>query len=401
MSIVKKRIGRSLLLQEVEKLLGEGMQDHITKNNIRVIGQPIPAKDDLDEQNWDNPDRFNFEYEMGLAPDFDVDFKKKVKVVYNTIKIDDKLLDKEVEQMRRRFGKLEDTEVSGENDMLLGDLIELDADGNIVEGGIMARATITLEYLDDKATKKKLVGVKVGDEIKVDPHKVSSGHDDLARMLNISHDEVHGITDDFLFRVAEVKTMKLAELNKELYDRLYGEGEVADEEAMRAKISEQLTKHYAKDSDRLYVRNVLQYFVDKLKLKLPDEFIKRWIKTTSEEPVEDSKLEEDYPDYSKGLKEQLVSDRIVEKFGLEAKFDEIREMAISQLTRQYAMYGMPLPEGPDLESMLNRFLSDRQELRRLRDQIIEEKLVNHFKEMLSPKEKSISYDDFVKLAQNS
>jgi trigger factor len=401
MSIVKKRIGRSLLLQEVEKLLGEGMQDHITKNNIRVIGQPIPAKDDLDDQNWDKPDRFNFEYELGLAPEFDVDFKKKVKVTYNLIKVNDELIDKEVEQMRRRFGKLQDTNVSGEKDLLLGDLVELDENGNILEAGKMARATVSLEYLKDKATQKKLMGVKIGDEIKVDPHKISSGHDDLARMLNISHDEVHDLKSDFLFRVSEVKTMILAELNEELFKRLYGEGEVSDEKGMREKIKQQLSSHYATDSDRLYVRNVLNYFVDKLKLKLPDAFIKRWIKATSQEPVEDSKLEADYPDYSKGLKEQLVSDRIVEKFGLEAKFDEIRQSAVDQLSRQYAMYGMPLPEGPDLEGMLNRFLSDREELRRLRDQIVEQKLVNHFKEMLSPKEKTISYDDFVKLAQNS
>jgi len=400
MGIVKKRIGRSLLLQEVEKLLGQGMQEHIDKNNIRVIGQPIPANDDLDKQNWEAPERFNFEYEMGLVPDFEVEFKKKAKIARNIIKVDDKLLDKEVEQMRRRFGKLEDTAVSESKDMLLGDLIELDAEGNVQEGGLMARATTSLEFLEDKATVKKLTGLKVGDEVTVDPHKITSGHDDLAKMLNISPEEVRELKSDFTYRINEVKRMALAEMNQEFFDRMYGKDTVTDEQGMRLKLKEQLEGYYVKDTDRLYVRDVLGYYVEKLKLKLPDDFIKRWIKATSEEPVEEEKLEADYPNYSKGLKEQLVSDRIVEKFGLEAKFDEIKVAATQQLSQQYAMYGMPLPEGPELDNMLQRFMSDRNELRRFRDQIVEEKLVNHFKEMLSPKDKSISYDDFVNLAQN-
>ena len=341
MGLVKKRIGRSLLLKEVEKLLGQGMQDHISKNNIRVIGQPIPANDDLEKQNWESPERFNFEYEMGLVPDFEVDFSKKVKVARSIIKIDNKLLDKEVEQMRRRFGKLEETEVSGAKDMLIGDLVELDADGNIVEGGLMARATTSLEFLEDKPTVKKLTGLKVGDEVKVDPHKITSGHDDLAKMLNISHEQVHELKNDFTYRIAEVKSMALAELNQDFYDRMYGKDEVKDEAGLRVKLTEQLEGYYVKDTDRLYVRHVLEYFVEKLKLKLPDDFIKRWIKATSEEPVVEAKLEEDYPNYSIGLKQQLVSDKIVEKFGLEAKGDEIKVAATQQLNRQYAMYGMP------------------------------------------------------------
>ena len=318
----------------------------------------------------------------------------------NLIKVDNKLLDKEVEQMRRRFGKLEETIVSEDKDMLLGDLVQLDDDGNTLEGGLMARATTSLEFLEDKATKKKLVGLKVGDEVTVDPHKITTGHDDLARMLNISHEEVHELKSQFSYQISEVKRMALAEMNQEFFDRMYGKDEVKDEQDMRAKLKEQLEAHYAKDTDRLYVRDVIVHFVEKLKLKLPDDFIKRWIKATSEESIEQEKLEADYPDYSKGLKEQLVSDRIVEKFGLEAKFDEIKVAATQQLSQQYAMYGIPLPEGPELDNMLQRFMSDRNELRRFRDQIVDEKLVNHFKEMLSPKEKSISYDDFVNLAKN-
>lgn len=401
LGIIKKRIGKSLLLQEIEKLLGQGMQDHIAKNNIRVIGQPIPATDDLDEQNWEQPDRFNFEYEMGLAPEIEIDFKKKVKVARQLIKLDDKRIDKEVDQLRRRFGKLEDAEVSEDNDMVLGELIELDEEGNIKEGGLMAKATSSLEFLEDKPTVKKLTGLKVGEEVTVDPHKITSSHDDLARMLNISHEEVHNLKSEFLYRITEVKRMALAALDQEFFDRVHGKDEVKTEAEMRAKLKERLEKSYVNDTDKLYVRQVLAHFMEKLKLKLPDEFIKRWIKATSENPVEDSELEADYPNYSKGLKEQLLSDHIVDKFGLEAKFDEIKMACSETLARQYAMYGMPLPQGEELEGMLQRFLSNRDEVRRFRDQIVEQKLVNHFKEMLSPKEKTISYDDFVNLAKNS
>ena len=399
MSIVKKRIGRSLLLQEVEKLLGKGIDEHIRNNGLRVIGQPLPNKDDIDSQNWDEPDRFNFEYELGLAPDFEVQFKKKLKVTYPVVKIDDKLIDKEVNDMRRRFGSLEDTEVTTENDLVVADLVELNEDKTIKEGGILSKATIAIEFLEDEATKKAMTGLKVGDELNVDPHKISKGHEDLARMLNVPHEEVHDLKGEFLLRVVEAKKLKPAELNQQLFDRLYGKDEVKNETDLRGKVKERLAQALSQDSDHMYRRLVLKALMEKLKLKLPDEFLKRWILETSDKPVTPEEVEKDYHRTADGLRMQLIEDHIVQKFGLEAKQEELIEAAKQRLAEQYAMYGLNLPEGDDLNNMLGRFLRDREEIRRLRETIVDRKLTAHFKAMLTPKEKEMSYDDLVNLAK--
>jgi trigger factor len=401
MTIIKKRVGRTLLVTEVERLIDENLKQFIQQNGIRVLGQPLPKRGDIDTNNWDQPGEFNFAYELGMAPSFEIDLNDKVGVDYPLVDVTDELVQREIDDMQRRFGKLEDATVSEAKDMLLGDMIELDVDGTIKAGGVMNRATISLEYLADDATRNTLVGKSAGDEVTVDPHKVSRDHDDLARMLGVDHERVHHIGNSFLFRTAEIKRMVQVPLDQDLFDRVYGKDAVSDEAGFRAKVKEGLENMFRRDSDRVYKRLVMRELMKHTGVELPDSFLKRWIKETSQKPITPEEVEEGYAGYSDGLRRQLLEDRVVEKYGLEAKGEELDGFARRYVSDQFMQYGMPAPEGEQLQQMAARILGDREQIGRIRNSIVEQKLMTHFKALLSPKEKKVSYDEFVNLARTA
>lgn len=406
MTIIKKRVGRTVLVNEVERLIDQSIRNYLQENAVKVLGQPLPKLDAMEpaspagrRNNWDEPGEFEFAYEMGMAPEFDVELSDKLGVEMVVVDVTDELAQREIADMQRRFGKVEDATISESKDMLLGDMIELNADGSIKEGGIMHRATMSLEFIEDEAARNSLVGKSAGDEVTVDPHKVSRDHEDLARMLGVEKEQIHGISDKFMFRIAEIKRMVPVEMGQELFDRVYGKDAVSSEEDFRAKVKEGLESMFRRDSDKVYKRLVMKKLSEQARVDLPDAFLKRWIQETSKEPITPEQVEEGYTGYAEGLKRQLVEDRVLEKYGLEAKGEELNAFAQRYVVDQFMQYGMPAPEGEQLQQMAGRILGDQEQIRRIRDTIVEQKLMAHFKALLSPKERKVSYEEFVNLAR--
>ncbi len=401
MTIVKKRVGKAVLVNEVERLIGEQLNSYIRENGIRVLGQPLPSNGGMEGNDWDNPGEFRFRYDMGLAPALDVELDPKLGVELPVVDVTDELVGREVADMQRRFGKLTTVDRSGDKDMLLGDLIELDAAGAIVPGGLMNRTTISLEFLKDGAVRELLTGKAVGDEAVLAPGTISDGHDDLARMFNTDHERVHQLAGQVLFRIAEIKRMEPLPLSAELFDRVYGQGAVTDEAAFRAKVKEGLEAMFRRDSERLFKRLVMKRLQDQVAIDLPDPFLKRWIMETSEKPITAEELEQGYTGYADGLKRQLLEDRVLEKYGLEAKGEELDAFAKRYIADQFGQYGMPAPEGEEMQRMAGRLLGDREQLKRMRDTIVDQKLTVHFRTLLQPRERRVSYEEFVTLARTA
>lgn len=265
----------------------------------------------------------------------------------------------------------------------------------------MHRATVSLEFLEDDETRQLLTGRSVGDEVVVDPHKVSRDHDDLARMLGVDHERVHQLEGKLLFRVAEIKRMLPAELGQELFDRLYGEGVVTDEAGFRAKVKEGLEGMFRRDSERIFRRMVMKALHEQARIDLPDAFLKRWMVETSEKPTSAEEVEQGYAGYAEALKRKLVEDRVVEKYGLEAKGEEIDGFAKRYVADQFAQYGMPAPDDERLQQLAARMLADREQIQRMRDSIVQQKMTVHFRSLLEPKERRVSLDEFINLAQSA
>ncbi len=396
MTVVKKRVGKAVLAEEINKLLSESLHNYITENKLEVLGQPMPVESDVEEGDWDNPTEFTFNYEMGLAPEIEVKLDK-VKETYYSIKVDDKMVDEEVNNLARRFGSLSEPEKSEDSDMLMGTFIQLTPEGEILEGGILNDGTVSIEFVEDKKTKKALVGLEKGAEVDLDPNKVSRDHEDLGRMLGISHDEVHDLSEgNFRFRVNEIRRLAPSEINQELFDKAFGEGNVEDEAGFRARIAENIENALKRDQDWYFKNQLSENLIEHFNPELPDAFLKRWIKATNEKPLTDEQLDTEYPGYAKSVKWQLIEERIARANDVKVEYPEMLDHVKANLAGQYAQYGLPLDE-ETLEKYAANALSNKEEVQRIFELIREEKVIASAKELIKLKEKSVSIDEFKKL----
>ncbi|MAO46346.1 MAG: trigger factor [Crocinitomicaceae bacterium] len=396
MGLIRKQYGKSVLADELNKLLAEALQKHVEENKLDVLGNPIPSETLEDSGDWDNPDTFTFHYEIGLAPEIKLDLKK-AKFTRNTIPVDKKAIDGRIKDMQRQHGQVNDVEVAGDKDMLLGTFVQLDENGEILEGGIENRSSISLEFVEDKKTAKKLVGAKLNDVIVLDPQKVSQGHDDLARMLGITHDQAQALKGEFKFGVEEIKRLDEHTVNKELFDKIYPKGEVKDLKTFKSKIEKDLEEYFDRDAEWVFRRRFVVDLLDYMKIKLPDAFLKRWIMLTNEKPVTPEQLENEFAGYADSLRWQLVQKEVMSALDMKVTAEELEAEAFKYIGAQYAQYGMPMDE-ETMSNVAKSMLAKEEERRRIADVIIERKVVDHLKTLVTIKEKSISYEKFAELA---
>jgi trigger factor len=397
MQLIKRQYGQSVLAEELNTLLSEQLQSHIQENKLNVLGNPIPSENSEDAGDWNNPDTFTFHYELGLAPALDLDFGKKAKFTRHKIKVDKDAIQRQVTDLQRRHGKMIDPDKSADNDMLVGTFTQLDGQGENLEGGITSDSTISIEFVEDKKTKKALIGLEPGSEVTVDPHKVSRGHDDLGRMLGLSHEQVHDLQGEFKFAVKEIKRLEPHDINQALFDKVYGAGVVTDEKAFRERVSQDLDGHFDRDAEWVFRRRFVVDLIDHMKVALPDTFLKRWIMLTNENPLTPEQVEEEYPGYAESLRWQILQQTVAEAIDLKVTAEELEDEAKRMVGAQYAQYGMPMDE-ETLTNVARNVLNDEKERRRIADVLVERKVVDDLKTRVTISEKLVSFDEFGKLA---
>ena len=397
MQLIRRQYGQSVLAEELNQMLSEQLQNHIQENKLNVLGNPIPSEKTEDAGDWNNPGDFTFNYEVGLAPELSLEFGKSAKFTRHKIKVDKAAIERQVTDLQRRHGKMTDPDKSEANDMLVGAFAQLDSDGNVLEGGIASDSTISVEFVEDKKAKKALVGLEPGSTVDVDPHKVSRGHDDLGRMLGISHEQVHDLQGNFRFTVKEVKRLEPHEINQSLFDKIYGEGVVTDEKAFRERVAEDLDGHFDRDAEWVFRRRFVVDLLEKIDVKLPDAFLKRWIALTNEKPLTPEQLEEEYPGYAESLRWQILQQTVAQAIDLKVDAAELEAEAKRQVGAQYAQYGMPMDD-ETLGNVAKNVLNDENERRRIADVLVERKVVDDLKTRVKISEKLVSFDEFGKLA---
>lgn len=396
-SVVKKKYGISILSEELDKLLNQALFDYIKENDLDVLGQPLPQSNTSQEADWKNPNDFEFSYEIGLAPSFEVKLTKKEKHVYNKVKVDSELVDKQINDFAKRYGKLVSIDKSEDNDMIMASFRELDADDKVLEGGFTHSSTVSIEFTEDKKAKKKLTGLKVGDSLIIDPITISRGAADLAAMLNISKEAAEKFDKNVELTVTEVKRMEPANVDQELINKIYGEGTIDGVDALRAKIEDEMSAMFSNDSDRLFKKDFANKTIKKLDLTLPNEFLKKWIGISNKE-VTAEQIEAEYDQYAESLKWQLIENKIIKDNDLQVSNDEAVEYTKELLGNQYAQYGMMIPEEKEFNKMVMTVLGNEEEGKKIYDALYDKKVLTYLKDSVKVDEKELSYDEFVKVA---
>ena len=398
MGMIQKQYGRALLAEELNKIVSDSLFGYVNDNKIEILGNPIPKQDIEVKGDFDKPGDFEFTYEIGLAPEIKISLSAKDKFDYTKVKIDDELINKQIDDLRRRYGKLVASEQVGDKDMILAQFVELKEDGSIMEGGILHSSTISMEFVENEDAKKALTGAKIGDKIEVNPAHVSRGGKDTAAMLGITEEQLTSISDKFQMTINEIRQMELAELNQELFDKLFGEGTINSDAELRARISADLEGMFANDSDRLLTRGVYDYLIENTKVELPTEFLKRWILLSNEKPITMDEIEGQFDNYEKSMKWQLIQGHIFKSNNLKVDQAEALKFTKDLLVNQYAQYGIPAPEDKELTQSAVQVLTNKEESARVYDMLAESRLTSFFKETVKLTDKFVSYDEFVEIA---
>jgi len=393
---IKKMYGKSILVEEVNNLLNDTLSNYIAEEKLEILGQPLPQMDDAREFKWDNTDEFEFDYELGLAPAFDVNISSKDKFTQYVVKADQETLESRIKNIRRSYGKMTNPEVAEEGDVLYAELVQLGADGAVFEGGISNTATIRLDLITDKKVLKSLVGLKKDDVVTVDIQKVFEDTAAIAKALNISEEDAADLKSNFQLTVKNVNRLEESDLNQEFFDKLFGEGTVTDEAGFRSKIQEEVELMFTQDAERKLSNDIYEALLTKHNFELPDEFLRRWLKATNEK-LTDEELAEGYDDFAKNLKWTLIENKIIKDNSIEIKYEDVVAAAKAKLDAQFRMYSpSPLPE-EQLAQYAVQFLQEKENANRTFEEVKALKTFEQIKTIVTLDQKDIDYDKFVEL----
>jgi len=301
----------------------------------------------------------------------------------------------------KRYGKMGNIEISEKDDLVFCNIEQLDVDGDVMENGIKNEATVSMDFIADKKIKKQFVGVKPDDILKINVNKAFTNHSDLGAMLNVKHEAIHNLSsEEFQFTVKNINRLTPAELDVELFDKVYGEGNVKTLKAFRDKIKEEAEISFVAESDRMLKNDVVTYLLEKTNFDIPDDFLKRWLVQTSEKPITLEQIESEYDRYSKSLKWQLIENKINENFDIKIEQEEILAHAKTLISGQMMQYGQPVLDDEKLNEIADSILKKEEERKKIIDQLYDQKSLTVYKDNFKLVDNDISYDDFVKLASD-
>ena len=393
MGQVKKMIGKSVLIDEVNKLLQEAIYKHITDGKLDVLGNPLPLTTEVD---WDNDSDFSFEYEMGMAPEFSVPLDQKGKFNFFKIVADTKMVDHYTNDMAKRYGKMTQPEKSALTDLMMVEFFQLDDSGAVLEGGVNHTSSVALDIVLNKKVQKSLVGLQKDSEVVVRINKDFSN--DAHHMLNISKEEIEVLDADFKLLIKSISRMEPADLDQDLFDKVFGKDEIKTAKAFKAKIKEEVEKSFVSESDNKLKNDVILHLIKKVKLDLPDEFLKRWLVASNENGLTMEQVEQEYSQYSDSLKWQLIENKIIKENDLEVKNEDVIAHAKELIIRNFTQYGQPAPDDDKLNEISMKVLENEEERKKVYNELYDGKTMGLYKEKFKLTEKEVSYDDFVKLA---
>jgi trigger factor len=394
-AMIQKQYGKSVLFDEVSKMVTDAVNKYITDEKLNLLGNPIPVEEDGFSGDFSNPTDFEFSYEIGFPPAIDVSLSKKDSYEYQKVDINDSLISKQAEDIRRRYGKLVSGETVQEKDLILGRFVELNEDKSIKEGGIDHTSSISLEFLNSDDSRQLFVGKKVGDSVEINPDDVSKGPKDKAAMLGVKEEELSSIGNLFSYTINEIKCMELAELNEELFSKLYPDGSVNNEDDFHARIKSDLERMFEQDSDKKLYRTVYDSLMAKVTVDFPDAFLKRWIKQVNEKPVSEEQIESEYEGYRNMLKWQLIEKTLFEKHNIVIDQLELINFTKDLLRTNYANYGIHEVDENELSQSAMKFLQDKNQTDAIISRLAEDKLIHLCKSESTLKEKIVSYEDFI------
>ena len=400
MGMVRRQYGAAVKVDVINNVLGEEIYKYVRENKIQMLGEPMPSEKQV-AVDLEKEAPYTFVFDIAVAPEFSIELTDKDAVDFYNITVDDKLIDQQIEMYASRSGHYDKVEEYAANDMLKGDLRELDAEGNTKEGGITVEGAIMMpEYIKVDEQKALFQGAKLGDIITFNPKKAypeNSG--ELQGLLKVSREEAENVTADFSYQITEISRYTKADVNQELFDQVYGQGNIADEKAFRERIAQDLKAQFATDSDFRFMQDLRKYCEDKVgELTFPEEALKRIMLNNNKDKGAEY-VEKNFEASIKELKWHLIKEQLVAANNIKIEDADVKDAAKEAARAQFAQYGMNNVPDEYLENYAADMLKKKEYVDNLVDRAIDRKLTEVLKKVVKLNEKEITLDEFNKLFQ--
>jgi trigger factor len=398
LSFLRQKYGKAVLVEEINKLVSKNLSEYIKDNNVEILGEPLPAEEQA-SIDFDKQEDFSFTFDIGLSPKIDVQLTKDDKMPYYQIQVTEEMVDKQIEDVKSRNGNYESAEDIEDKDLVKGKLIELEETGEPKENGLTHESVLLMPmYIKNEEAKTKFLNAKLHSTIVFNPYSAYEGNEaELASFFKIKKEEVSNYTGDFSFEITEINRHKAAELNQELFDKLFEPETVDSEEKFREKMKELLTLQLAPEGDYKFILDVRKLLEEKSSdMQLPDAFLKRWLLVSDPEKTTES-IEEEYPKILNDLKFHLIKEHLIEKNGITIADGELEEYAKRATRAQFSQYGMYNIPDDLLDKYAQDMLKKKETYRSLGDKIFEDKLIITLKEQVTLEPKEVSIEEFQQL----
>lgn len=395
MGLIKKRFGTAVLVEEVNKQISQKLSSYLVEEKLNILGEPLPNDELQKEINWESDMDFEFTFDVGLAPEVNVTLDKRSKYKYYNISVSDEMIDQQVEMTSSQLGQNVPVEEAKDNSSVRGNFVQLDADGNEEEEGISPEnVVLAVDMIKVDEIKNSFVGAKKDDIIIFDPVKAYENRTEVSHMLNISKEEAEELNSEFRFTVTEVLQFEKAEINEDLFKKLYGEdSEIKTVEDFRGKIKEDIAANLKNSSEYKFAIDTRDALVEKLNIELPEAFLKRWLTAVNKE-LTTEQIENDFDPFIKDLQWQLIKDSIARENELKVTPEETEEFAKKMALAQYQQYGLfDVPE-EQLDSFAKMMMEKPEERERIYKKIHEDKVIALIKEKVAITENEITHEEF-------
>ncbi len=400
-ALIQKMYGKSIVADEVNKLVSQELFKYINENDLHILGDPLPSETSDKIYDFEKDETFEFVFDIALSPEFELTLDKRTKLTYYIVKSDDELVEKQVKAHQSNFGEHKKVEEpTQESDLIKGKLIEW-VDGKAKEEGLTVENAILMpSYIKDEETKKSFIGVKKSDRVVFNPHKAYDNNEaEIASLLQTTKENVNDTMSDFCFEIDEVTRFEEATLDTNFFDKVLGEGVAKTEEEFKEKVKEVLNEQFRPNSDYLFSLDAREMILEKMKeVKLPDTFLKRWLKVSDENET-DEDIENEYPKIVEDLKFHLAKSKFAKDNDIKIEPQDIDDMAKKVARAQFAQYGMHNLGDDMLQNYVQNMLQNEETVRNFHERVLENKFIDWVKESIKISEKEVSLKEFEKLIE--
>jgi len=392
---IKKMYGKQSLLEEVNKLVSNGLFSYLQDNQVNILGDPIPNEKEQKMLDFDVEENFEFCFDIALRPDINIELTKDDSLILYKATVDDEAIDKEVDSYRKQYGSLEQADTVAAEDVVKGKIIEMEAGAPKTDGIVIDKASLMPSYMKGKMEQKKFVGAKIGKTIIFNPYKAYKGAEaEIASFLEIDKEAVKNMKSDFSFEITEISRYAPAEINQELFDKIFGADAVKDETEFRDKIKNLIASQYDSYGEIIFKRNIRNMMVEKAKdVVFADDILKRWLLIKNEKSTIEE-VENDYPNVTRDLKYHFIKEKFITAHDIKVEEDDINALAQQVVRSQFAQYGMMSVPDDMLDNYVKDMLKNEKTIDELAERVLDEKMTVLLKEIITIDEQSVTIEAF-------